>query len=535
MPDILNLLRAKVISHVPHREIGEGHYSHLFLVKKPSGKHRIIINLKPLNQGVCIIPYLDDFLIIAPSASRLNQDVTRVLDILGSLGWIPNLEKSDLQPSPRKKFLGILLDSEKRMSFLPKDRQTDLVRRISRGGVEGGQRNNKQSWIDEFISWNPDVFCGLKKMFVLSDYFWTPDLYIYEMIESDDNSPNIPYYRISYNGKIVNAMPMRIVVSCKLNIFTFPFDNQTCTLSFGYLFGYMTEAIVYNAVFYCPTLGCTTLNAYWMKLICCHVGLSKMEKTEKVKDCIPKKVSFSDIFKLPKSKSSVVNKNAWDVFTSKGDWVLEAVTVQEKSFVTEGEEYNQVIYSIYISRTPMIYILNLIIPACFLVFLDIVSMFIQSFSERLGFKITIVLGFSVLLLILNDMLPSSDNTPMLGIFCCICMAMMALSILGTITTLYMLEKSNSSAILPLWIKKVVFTYLAQILCFKKTIRAELVTLVTVDNGVKIRDELNFAKKEKEAKSEWMILAQIVDRLVLVLYLITVSLVFTIMICVWTLW
>ncbi|XP_073432320.1 5-hydroxytryptamine receptor 3A-like [Dendrobates tinctorius] len=379
------------------------------------------------------------------------------------------------------------------------------------------------SWIDEFISWNPDVFCGLKKMFVSSDYFWTPDLYIYEMIESDDNSPNIPYYRISYNGKIVNAMPVRIVVSCKLNVFTFPFDNQTCTLSFG--------SYVYTV---------------------------------------------SDIVMLPKSNSSVVNKNTWDVFTSKGDWVLQAVTVQEKSFVTEGEEYNQVIYNIYISRTPMIYILNLIIPACFLVFLDIVSMFIQSYSERLGFKITIVLGFSVLLLILNDMLPSSDNTPMLGtIFCCICMAMMVLSILGSITTLYMMEQSNTSAILPLWIKKAVLTYLARILCFKKAIRAELVTLVTIDNEpesvkkvvtseeknrkekkhfekgtylqevkllkkllsqiLKIRDDLNFAKEEREAKSDWLIVAQIVDRLVLVLYLFTVSLIFTIMICVWILW
>ncbi|XP_073515699.1 5-hydroxytryptamine receptor 3A-like [Phyllobates terribilis] len=378
------------------------------------------------------------------------------------------------------------------------------------------------SWKDEFVSWNPDIFCGIKKMFVSSDYFWTPDLYIYEMIESDDNSPNIPYYRISYNGKIVNAMPLRIVVSCKLDVFTFPFDNQTCRLSFG--------SYVYTV---------------------------------------------SDIVMLPKSNSSVVNKNAWDVFTSKGDWVLQAVTVQEKSYVTEGEEYNQVIYSIYIRRTPMIYILNLIIPACFLVFLDVASMFIQSYSERLGFKITIVLGFSVLLLILNDMLPNSDNTPMLGIFCCICMAMMVLSILGTIATLYMLEQSNTNAILPLWIKKVVFRYLARILCFKKAITAELVTLVTVDNEpdsakkvvtneekdrkkkkhfeketnsqevkllkkllsqiLKIRDDLNFAKEEKEAQSDWLIVAQIVDRLVLVLYLMTVSLIFTIMICVWTLW
>ncbi|KAM4017456.1 LOW QUALITY PROTEIN: 5-hydroxytryptamine receptor 3A-like [Anomaloglossus baeobatrachus] len=333
-------------------------------------------------------------------------------------------------------------------------------------------------------------------------------------IESYGKSPDIQYYRISYNGKIVNAMPLRIVVACKLNVFSFPFDNETCRLSFGsYLY------------------------------------------------------TVSDILMLPKSNSSVVNQNAWDVFASKGDWVLQAVTVQEKSFVTEGEEYNQVIYSIYIRRAPMIYIITLIMPACFLVFMDI-----QSYTERLGFKITIVLGFSVLLLILKDSLPNSDNTPMIGIFCCICMAMMVISIVGTITTLYMLEQSNTNAILPLWIKTAVFKYLARILCFKKAITTELVTQVTVDNEpdtatkvtaneenvrkekkhfdkqtnsqeikllkkllsqiLKIRDDLNFAKKEKEAKSDWLKVAEIVDRLVLVLYLFTVLLIFTIMICVW---
>ncbi|CAJ0938625.1 unnamed protein product [Ranitomeya imitator] len=85
-----------------------------------------------VRQGICIIPCLDDFLIVAPSIPRLNKDVTKVLDILKSLGWIPNLEKSDLHPSSRKKFPGVLLDSKKRMSFLPRDRHNDLVHRISR-------------------------------------------------------------------------------------------------------------------------------------------------------------------------------------------------------------------------------------------------------------------------------------------------------------------------------------------------------------------------------------------------------------------
>ncbi|CAJ0918064.1 unnamed protein product [Ranitomeya imitator] len=57
-------------------------------------------------QGICIVPYLDDLLIMAPSASRLETDVSKSLEILQTLGWIPNLEKSEVHPSTRRKFLG---------------------------------------------------------------------------------------------------------------------------------------------------------------------------------------------------------------------------------------------------------------------------------------------------------------------------------------------------------------------------------------------------------------------------------------------
>lgn len=34
------------------KEQGKGHYSRLFLVKKPNGKFRTVINLKPLNKYI---------------------------------------------------------------------------------------------------------------------------------------------------------------------------------------------------------------------------------------------------------------------------------------------------------------------------------------------------------------------------------------------------------------------------------------------------------------------------------------------------
>ncbi|CAJ0918061.1 unnamed protein product [Ranitomeya imitator] len=83
-------------------------------------------------QGICIVPYLDDLLIMAPSASRLETDVSKSLEILQTLGWIPNLEKSEVHPSTRRKFLGVLLDSDVRTSFLPKDHQINLVRKVTK-------------------------------------------------------------------------------------------------------------------------------------------------------------------------------------------------------------------------------------------------------------------------------------------------------------------------------------------------------------------------------------------------------------------
>ncbi|XP_077311869.1 5-hydroxytryptamine receptor 3A-like [Lithobates pipiens] len=379
------------------------------------------------------------------------------------------------------------------------------------------------AWRDEYISWNPDHFCGITELFVSSEYFWKPDLYIYEMTENDDKSPHMPYYLLHDNGKITNAMPLRIISTCNLDIFKFPFDNQTCRLSFG--------SYVYTV---------------------------------------------SDIVMLPKSNSSVVNQNAQNVFASKDEWVLQSVAVYNTTYKTMDVEYSQVVYSIYIKRVAVVYVLNLIIPACFLVFLDIASMFIHNYQNRLDFKITVVLGFSVLLLILNALLPNSDNTPMLGIFFCICLAMMVLSIIATVGTSYMTvtEPSISNSPVPLWVKILVLKHLARIMFFKNDFaKDELVTPVTADNDpenakiseatedisvekrplendsnvkkevkllkrilleiVRIHRKLILDLQQKDATTEWSLVAQIVDRLILILYLITVTLVFISMLCVWT--
>ncbi|XP_075693052.1 5-hydroxytryptamine receptor 3A-like isoform X2 [Rhinoderma darwinii] len=379
-------------------------------------------------------------------------------------------------------------------------------------------------WQNEFINWDPEDFCGMDKIVIPGQNLWLPDLYVYEMTEGSDNSPVIPYFFISSDGFITDSKPLRIVSTCNLDIYKFPFDKQICNLTFG-------------------------------------------SYTHTVKD----------IIMLPKLNSSEVNLNSQNVFVSKGDWALLDISVTNTTLVSEGEGYSQVIFKISIKRAPVVYIINLIIPSCFLVLLDIVSMFIQmGTGERLGFKITVVLGFSVLLLILNDMLPNSDNPPVLGIFCCVCLAVMVVSTIGSIITSYMLMLSESQPIVPAWIKVWIMRHLARVLRFKvKHPKKNMVPikgegsasiLDGTDDGKKeiktpdlrekkdlqkgkdslevkllkrllveilqIHQELSLSKAMHDGKSEWYTAALVVDRLVLILYLVIVIVMFAVVISAW---
>ncbi|XP_018410889.1 PREDICTED: 5-hydroxytryptamine receptor 3A-like, partial [Nanorana parkeri] len=370
-------------------------------------------------------------------------------------------------------------------------------------------------WKNEFLTWEPNDFCGIKNVSITGTDLWRPDLYIYEMTEGDNNSPVIPYFIVFSNGEISNSKPSRIVSTCNLDVYKFPFDTQTCYLTFG-----------------------------------------------------PYVHSVKDIIMVPKLNSSQVNKNSQSIFVSKGDWTLLDISVTNNTMWDGDVGYSGVIYKMVIKRAPIVYVINIIVPACFLVILDIVSMFIEmGTGERLGFKITVVLGFSVLLLILNNIQPTSDNPPILGIFCCVCLAIMVISIIGCIATSYMMTLSATRPNVPPWIKIWVIKRLAHVLCFKTKSIIQGIPISeagrddgdgkTVDKNSAAREkkkikgttevkllkkllaeilqmhkELIQSKDKDEAKSEWYIAATVVDRLVLILYLIIVTVMFAVVISVW---
>lgn len=49
----------------------------------------------------------------------------------------------------------------------------------------------------------------------------------------EDKSPKTPYVYLYNTGHVFDDIPLRVASTCKLGIYSFPFDIQNCSLTFG--------------------------------------------------------------------------------------------------------------------------------------------------------------------------------------------------------------------------------------------------------------------------------------------------------------
>ena len=78
------------------------------------------------SQGVRLIIYLDNILIIASSIETLNRHKTLAISLLECLGFLINYEKSNLTPSQQIVFLGMLVDSASMQFILPEQKAVQI-------------------------------------------------------------------------------------------------------------------------------------------------------------------------------------------------------------------------------------------------------------------------------------------------------------------------------------------------------------------------------------------------------------------------
>ena len=87
--------------------------------------------LKPVvaklrQEGIHLIVYLDDFLLIAESAAQVERQAQRACQLLEDLGYTVNAEKSCLTATQQVTFLGYVIDSVAMQLSVPQDKQQQI-------------------------------------------------------------------------------------------------------------------------------------------------------------------------------------------------------------------------------------------------------------------------------------------------------------------------------------------------------------------------------------------------------------------------
>ncbi|KAM8823986.1 5-hydroxytryptamine receptor 3A [Synchiropus picturatus] len=232
-------------------------------------------------------------------------------------------------------------------------------------------------WTNEILTWNASEFCGISSLSVPRTMIWNPDLYILE--DSSDGGTLVkgPMVILDSMGEAASFITGKLTTVCSLNLRLYPFDIQNCNISF--------------------------------------MSLSMSE----------------DELQLGLLKEEVIKKQLSSrVLITKGEWELIKMDVLQSS--QEGiMNKSQLRYEVTLKRKPMLHIINFIVPLFYLLILDLASFFIShSSGEKLSFKVTVLLSISVLLLILQDMLPSTeDQLPLIASYCIGIFALVGVSLL----------------------------------------------------------------------------------------------------------
>ncbi|XP_078114927.1 5-hydroxytryptamine receptor 3E-like isoform X2 [Sander vitreus] len=270
----------------------------------------------------------------------------------------------------------------------------------------------KFKWRNEFVRWDPEE-CGSSWITIPRNLLWVPDMVINEFMEKN-SAQFVPYSYLFSNGFVFDEQPVKVISSCRLDIYTFPFDTQTCCLSF---------------------------NSYLLSMADMPIDLSS---------------TAEDIFRLSK-----------EVMTTKGEWELVGLTTKTFILPAVGGPYQEIRFYVSVRRRATLYVVNLLIPSCFLITVDLFSFLLPPQTmDRSAFKMTLILGYTVFLLIMNDLLPITGNTiPLINVFLCMCLALMVASLLETILITNLLCGSAHYSPVPHWVRVFVLHILGHLVRF----------------------------------------------------------------------
>ncbi|KAL5003928.1 hypothetical protein ScPMuIL_017384 [Solemya velum] len=298
-------------------------------------------------------------------------------------------------------------------------------------------------WTDCRLTWNTSHYNGIDHVVLPQNRVWTPDITLY------DNSANelhgIKDFRpaIYSDGTIYYNFPSIISSLCKIDVTYFPFDTQTCKLKFG----------------------------SWI-----HHGLEL--------DVVNRSLT-GDI-------SNYVSNGEWDIISVPLTRHVEYYNCCEEPYP------DVTFYVILKRRPlfylmNLMFPCMLITAVAILGFL-----LPPDSGEKVSLEITVLLSLAVFLLVVSEtMPPTSEDFPYIGIYFACAMMLVSLSCLMTVIVLNLHFKGIHGREVPYWIRTVFLRYLAKVV-FVKTELSSCIHPLKVQVQENVFQENHLAIKTKNS-------------------------------------
>ncbi|XP_012869410.1 PREDICTED: neuronal acetylcholine receptor subunit alpha-10 [Dipodomys ordii] len=91
----------------------------------------------------------------------------------------------------------------------------------------------RQEWSDAYLRWDPDAYGGLDAIRIPSSLVWRPDIVLYNKADTQAPASVNTNVVVRHDGAVRWDSPAITRSSCRVDVSAFPFDAQSCGLTFG--------------------------------------------------------------------------------------------------------------------------------------------------------------------------------------------------------------------------------------------------------------------------------------------------------------
>ncbi|KAL6482013.1 hypothetical protein MHYP_G00100930 [Metynnis hypsauchen] len=243
-------------------------------------------------------------------------------------------------------------------------------------------------WRDEFVSWDPSWYGGLPTFTVPASRLWTPDITIREAIAIHRQYSD-GYVCVEWTGWVNKVEDIVLTLHCDLAMLLFPFDQQKCNITL-----YPQLHTEQDVLLYVDT----------------------------------------------RRRSEFDRKGH-------GEWDLMEVKV----YTYSQKQYSHLSFQVELGRYSLFYVLNLMVPSAMVMLIDVAAFAVPvNCAERIPFKVTLLFGYTVFLVLITDILPPfRDTTPVLGVYLVVCLILLCVSMGESVLLLTLGQPDSHTRTTPL--------------------------------------------------------------------------------------